>query len=481
MGLNTILKANIEGTEQELYPKVYGDNVYLDDKTTLTPKIAEMVEAINAKAKDTDVMDIKIKYDGSTANTPGDAVREQISELKGDIADLVEIDSRLTSMFVDESVFSDNENTAIWKTTNGVIQENSSYCTSNFYPCKIGDRLTYSMVANNSNIAVLVIYDESKKFIKNAIIGEVGVVLEGTYTFDTNGYFRICVSKSWISTYSISYNEGVYPHKLNDDINNIKSDIEDIYGKIQPLSFAGKKIACFGDSITEFGDYPNRLAEKTGATVYKCGFAGCRWSTYGATSNYSKMCMSYISDYISSGEFTELITAANTVKTEQGDDNTEQANLVASIDYSTLDYMILFWGTNDYGGNIPIGNDTDEGHDTLKGAINLVVKNILTRYPNIHLLFIAPFWRATYTGVSDFCDSDTYTNPLGFKLPQYVDAIVERAKALHIPCVNLYDNMCINKYNYTHWLTDGLHPKQGIGYEYVTQKIVSGLTSNYNK
>ena len=87
MGLNTILKANIEGTEQELYPKVYGDNVYLDDKTTLTPKIAEMVEAINAKAKDTDVMDIKIKYDGSTANTPGDAVREQIRELKSDLAD----------------------------------------------------------------------------------------------------------------------------------------------------------------------------------------------------------------------------------------------------------------------------------------------------------------------------------------------------------------------------------------------------------
>lgn len=102
MGLNTILKANIEGTEQELYPKVYGDNVYLDNKTTLTPKIAEMVEAINAKAKDTDVMDIKIKYDGSTANTPGDAVREQISELKSDLDEYNKVINALETTAIKE-------------------------------------------------------------------------------------------------------------------------------------------------------------------------------------------------------------------------------------------------------------------------------------------------------------------------------------------------------------------------------------------
>ena len=155
MGLNTILKANIEGTEQELYPKVYGDNVYLDDKTTLTPKIAEMVEAINAKAKDTDVMDIKIKYDGSTANTPGDAVREQIRELKGDLTDL--------------ATFSDNLYDCSKVTsgcqlifTNGELNnEQTNYSTSDFIACaKYVGKWIYG-----SNASVICFYKANKTYI----------------------------------------------------------------------------------------------------------------------------------------------------------------------------------------------------------------------------------------------------------------------------------------------------------------------------
>ena len=251
------------------------------------------------------------------------------------------------------------------------------------------------------------------------------------------------------------------------------------------MDFRGKKIACFGDSITEKGDYPSRLAEKLRATTYKCGFGGCRMTSYGNTESstatgYSAMCMSYLSDYIADNDFTDLLQAADDVYAQYGDDNRTQALLVSQIDYSELDYMILFWGTNDYGGNMPIGQDTDEGHTTFKGAINLIVKNILTAYPNIHLIFFTPFWRATYTGESGFCDSDTYTNPLGFKLPDYVDALVSRANALHIPVVNLYDSMCIGKYNYTEWLIDGLHPKDGIGYEYVAEKVASGFKRFYH-
>lgn len=251
------------------------------------------------------------------------------------------------------------------------------------------------------------------------------------------------------------------------------------------MDFRGKKIACFGDSITERGDYPSRLAEKLRATTYKCGFGGCRMTSYSNTESstatgYSAMCMSYLSDYIADNDFTDLLQAADDVYAQYGDDNRTQALLVSQIDYSKLDYMILFWGTNDYGGNMPIGQDTDEGHTTFKGAINLIVKNILTAYPNIHLIFFTPFWRATYTGESGFCDSDTYTNPLGFKLPDYVDALVSRANALHIPVVNLYDSMCIGKYNYEEWLVDGLHPKDGVGYEYVAEKVASGFKRFYH-
>ncbi|MNT89691.1 hypothetical protein D3C72_2304660 [compost metagenome] len=40
--------------------------------------------------------------------------------------------------------------------------------------------------------------------------------------------------------------------------------------------FSGKKIVCFGDSITEFGTYPTQMANRLGATGYNIGFGGCR-------------------------------------------------------------------------------------------------------------------------------------------------------------------------------------------------------------
>ena len=178
MGLNTILKANIEGTEQELYPKVYGDNVYLDDKTTLTPKIAEMVEAINAKAKDTDVMDIKIKYDGSTANTPGDAVREQIRELKGDLAN---------SMTLVESTNLLNPNNTVRgyiQESSGKVIENSSYFTTDYIKVNEND-----VIKSNYLMRFAVCFSEPSE--KGVITG-TSIVDVQTFTVPTGAKYIRC-------------------------------------------------------------------------------------------------------------------------------------------------------------------------------------------------------------------------------------------------------------------------------------------------
>lgn len=249
---------------------------------------------------------------------------------------------------------------------------------------------------------------------------------------------------------------------------------------LQSEGFLGKTIVCFGDSITENGDYPARLASKLGANVISQGYGGCRMTTYGAGSDYSTMCMGKLSSYINSGNYTELVNAANDLYTTTGDDNRPQVTALQGIDFNTVDYITIFHGTNDYGGNMPIGNATDTDENTFKGAINMVVNNILSKYPHIKLLFIAPMWRATYTGVSGTVDSDTYTNPLGNLLIDYVNALVERANAHHIPVLDLYRESGINKYNYNYFLVDGLHPKSGVGYEHVAQKITAGFKSKFN-
>ena len=50
-----ILHAMIEGTLYQIMVKTVGEQVWLDDTTTLSEKLAEMIEAINLRAKSADV------------------------------------------------------------------------------------------------------------------------------------------------------------------------------------------------------------------------------------------------------------------------------------------------------------------------------------------------------------------------------------------------------------------------------------------
>lgn len=71
------LKAIIDGAEVELMPKTTGDQVYLDENTPLSPKIEEMVEAINRKndldavvnTRNLQTFTALSQFGGSTANT----------------------------------------------------------------------------------------------------------------------------------------------------------------------------------------------------------------------------------------------------------------------------------------------------------------------------------------------------------------------------------------------------------------------------
>ena len=394
---------------------------------------------------------------------------EWLASLKGDLS---EVNKIIYPMQITIDIIKDFPNTAIWKTLNGHTQTNNSYDTSDFYPCKGGDKLTYKLNAPNT-IAEVVTYDASKQFVKNAVVGGNGFQT-GTYIFEDNErYYRICVDKRYESEYELSFNE----KKIMPVLNEKFTEIENRFANDEKLEFDGLSIACFGDSLTANGDYHWRLHEKTGATVTRCGFGGCRMSNYGDT-NYSPQCMSYLADYIASGDFTPLINAVNAI----GEDyRIKSANNVKNLDYANLDYLIIGFGTNDYGGNMPIGNSDDYGHETFKGSINYTIDKILTRYPHIKLMFFAPFWRATYPGVTDVVDSDTYQNPLGFTLKDYVDALVERCEANHIPVFDMYRKGGINKYNYQYYLTDGVHPKSKTGYEYMASKIFAFFRETFSK
>ena len=83
---NATLKALIDAAITELMIKTSGEQIYLDDNTTLSSKMAEMVTAINLRDKKTDV-DAKIKTVTDSLTSTSESLSNDISTLRSEKAD----------------------------------------------------------------------------------------------------------------------------------------------------------------------------------------------------------------------------------------------------------------------------------------------------------------------------------------------------------------------------------------------------------
>ena len=111
---NATLKAIIDTVITELMLKTSGEQIYLDDQTTLSSKMAEMVAAINLRDKKTDV-DVKISTLESNINTKletkadlsalGDlATKDKVSKDDLDASLQTELDAKATTADVDTKI-----------------------------------------------------------------------------------------------------------------------------------------------------------------------------------------------------------------------------------------------------------------------------------------------------------------------------------------------------------------------------------------
>lgn len=227
-----------------------------------------------------------------------------------------------------------------------------------------------------------------------------------------------------------------------------------------------KTIVCFGDSITELGTYPEQIGMNTGATIVKGGFAGCRMAQHKSDYAMNNQSMQKLVEFIANDDFTPLIESTESYYEETGKDFRKQARDLAAVNWSQVDYITIFFGTNDFRANMPIGTNSDFTENTFKGAINKVIKMLSESNPKIRVVFITPFYRIRYMG-SENRDSDTLPNDSGIFLKEYVDAIKEITELNHFPCIDLMRLSGINKYNQETYLVDGLHPND-FGYTHIS-------------
>lgn len=237
----------------------------------------------------------------------------------------------------------------------------------------------------------------------------------------------------------------------------------------------GKKCVCFGDSITGHytspSDYPTFIANKTGMEVINGGFGGCRMAEHPSDA-YSAFSMYSLADSVASGDWSVQDAAIESVTSPNASKNLEA---LKAVDWSTVDYITIFYGTNDFMGGVALDNDNDPlSTSQFKSALRYSIETILTAYPRIRIAVVTPMYRY-WTEDGTITDSDVRESN-GLKLTDFVEAAIEVANEYKIPAFDIYHQLGVNKINRATFLSDGTHPsdygRERIG-EYLAAKLIS--------
>jgi lysophospholipase L1-like esterase len=196
---------------------------------------------------------------------------------------------------------------------------------------------------------------------------------------------------------------------------------------------------------------PITVGSRLNLTPINVGFDG----GYAGNLNYpnsDELSLCRLVDAIISGDWSAQETAIASLDPV----NAPILSRLKAIDFSKVTHTALEYGTNDFTLYAPIGKNTDETKETFKGSLNYSIRKLLTSFPKLHLILIAPPWCLNFEDL----DSDTHPNARGIFLKEYVDAMVEVAALNHIPCLDMWRTLGLNINNYKSFTFDGTHPNE---------------------
>ena len=248
--------------------------------------------------------------------------------------------------------------------------------------------------------------------------------------------------------------------------------------------YKGKTIAWIGDSIVEGNNHPNRIATLLGATVHKFGFASHTMSQYpGSPLGRDKGAMYRFAKAINTGDWSDVKAGAEWVRdnTTPPDDNTPQVNAMAALDWNTVDYIMIAFGTNDIYSTTPLGELTDVADETgatFVGATKYSIEKIQEKYPHIQIMLVTPTFRTRWFQPDrPEQNSDTLPDPQGKPYTAYIDALIHMKNLYHIPVFDFYRTSGLNIRTWSNFLSDGVHPKEN-GIQLWTKKICGFMLAN---
>lgn len=356
--------------------------------------------------------------------------------------------------------------------SDGSVASASSF-TSGFIPVKKGDvvRIKDPSTASFSLDNAVALYKADKatsdgigKYIRaaqgNAAYG--GFTISGdVLTWDTSSisyYFWQDFSYLRVMTSSadsiVTINEEI--KESTQTVMSLKPTVKVGKGSLdfainEPL-LAGRKIVVFGDSLIgmtrDQTSVPAYAAAYTGAKVYNVGFGGCRMAKH-PSNGYAAFSMWALADAVASGDY-----ATQEAQAPSGSDYfASQLDVLKSIDFTSVDAIVIHYGTNDFAANVPLDDSANLlSTDTVCGALRYSIKKVLTAFPKIKIFVSLPLYR-TWSGVG----AETYKNTLEKTLPEYDSAMKTVAEEHNLPTIDGYKRLGINTINSGAYLSDGTH------------------------
>ena len=251
------------------------------------------------------------------------------------------------------------------------------------------------------------------------------------------------------------YNEGFL--KVVESVNPVIPFIGEKY----PIFLNNKEVSqivWFGDSISCLRNLPHRVENAIGDKVFDVSIAGSTGSTHSGGLAYDGTSFVGLVDAVISNDWTRVDESAALRDHWKNDENI--ANL-KTVDFNTIDKVVLFYGTNDFGG-------TNNSLETYRSGMVSSIEKLINAYPHLQFYLVTPMYRT---------DWDT-VNTQGLTLKEYVNETLEIAKRYSFPVLNAFESVGINDLNSGYYLNaDGLHQNDS-GDELLGEKLSKFLLSN---
>lgn len=217
--------------------------------------------------------------------------------------------------------------------------------------------------------------------------------------------------------------------------------------------FSGKKIIWLGDSVHAYAKpdgvtIPYLFCYHSGATCYNWCQGGMTMAKMGVN-NYDPYSGVGMVDALVSGDFTEQETYSEDDHGTAKGNFVEQVAEMKAIDMSTVDAIIIEFGTNDAMKLVTLDN-SDNALDTTTtgGALRYMIKTLQTAYPSLKIAV------CNVQKMSGYADAE-HQRPYD---SAEQNAVIESVCAeLSVPMIDLYNLLGINDYTSSTLLSDGLH------------------------